>query len=205
MAHNKERDVEEIYEKIKEIENNEREKTNKIPTEPKFWFSLTLVFAVIMMLMKWVELKTGLIAVVGIIVLMKIMYGDESFSGELSEQELATALYKKLRYKQIYPLGNYYQIQPHKKIQVEKIGRRIRVNGKPVERIFGVSIYDPRTTRKDWYRFSVDLKTGDINGSRLLPTGFTDLEDWDIKIIESEKIRDEKRYNQSLGVTPKRI
>ena len=201
----KEADVEEIYEKIRELEESKEDTVSKMEKRPRVWFALILGAIALFTLMGYVDIKTGAGFAIAAVLIIRFVYGQEAYGRELTEQELCIKLYKALRYKQTHPLGDYYQISPDIKIQVERVGRRIRINGVPQERVLGVSFYNPRTGSKQWYRYTVDLKTADTTGCKELPAGFIDLNDWDVKIIESEKIRDEKRYNRALGVTPKRV
>lgn len=199
MVVSKERDVEEIYEQLRELEEQkEKDTLTRAPINVKTWLAILMGFIILGILFKFIDLKVGVIIAIVILVIIKFLFGDVQ-KREFTEQELAIILYKKLRYKQIFALGKFYQISPQAVIQIEKIGRRVRINGIPQERIYGVSIYDPRTQIKEWYRYIVDLRTGDITGCRKLSAGFIDLEDWDVKVVESEGLRDRKLVDKALG------
>jgi len=199
----KEQDTEQIYEQIKETEK-QPETLSRMPTD----FKSILIFAIaILVIGAWTEFITWKTAIiVGLCTLggVKLLFDTNVLTQELTEQQLAVNLYKKLRYKQTHPLGNYFQIEPSIQIQIQKRSRRLLINGVPKERIFGVSFFEPQTTKTEYWRYNLDIYTGDITGARELKYGFADLEDYDIKVIESEKIKDEKRYNKALGIAPKR-
>jgi len=202
----KEADVEQIYEKVKDLEEKKDQDTiDRIPTDVRPWITALIVGIVVATALDYITLQTGVILGIMLLLSMRFMFGQSLIQRELSEQELANALYYKLRYKQVNPLGNYYQINPRTEIRIEKVGRRVRINGVPQERVFGVSLYYPKTRLKEWFKYTLDLKTADITGVKKLPAGFVELDDWDIKIIESRGIKDEKLYNTALGVKPKRI
>jgi len=199
-----ERDIEEIYERIKEIEDTkEKDTLTKVPPNVKVWLSLVGGAIVLGVVMKWISLMVGIMTTVGVLVALKFIYGDITSGRELNEQELAGMLYSKLRYKQLHKLGGYFQVDPWIIIKVERIGRRILVNGVPSERVFGVSFYDPREHRTTWYRYSVDLYSGDILGPKKLPAGFIDIEAWDVRTIESEELKMLKRYRRAMGIKGK--
>jgi hypothetical protein len=201
-----ERDIEDVYERIRDQqEKKESDTLTNIPMQTKTCLAFAFGTLFIMVMFKYITVKSGVIIGIVALVMLKVLFGDNLSGRELSEEELAGLLYRKLRNKQIRKLGDYYQIPPHIRVKVEKEGRRVRVNGVPAERIFAVSMYNPRTNETSWHRYTVDLRTGDILHSKRLPAGFIDLEDWDIKIIESEAIKAERRYQRATGVKPKRI
>lgn len=199
-----EAEVEEIYERMKEREESKQDTANKMPQQPKMWFAILLAAVIFATIMKWIAFKTGMLLAIAIVIIIRYIFGSAAMNREYNEQECAIALYKKLRYKQIHALGEFYQIAPHVKIQVEKIGRRVVVNGVPHDRIFGVSLFDPRSMIKEWYKYIIDVRTLDLRACKKLPAGFIDLEDWDIRTIESQDLRDMKRYWRATGTNPPR-
>jgi len=201
----KEADIEEVYEKIREREDEKENQTlPRVPKDLKGIWVLALGVTAIAMLSKYISYKIGLIAIAFILIALKVLYGEDLGKKEYNEQQLVTALYKKLKYKQLYPLGDYYQIEPHLKIEIVPTGRRVLINGIPQERIFGVALFNPMTTGTEKWKYRVNIFTTDITGQKQINT-WAELDMQDLKIMQSENMRDEIRYHKAMGTKPKSI
>jgi len=200
----KETDADEIYQTIKEREEQkEKDTLTKVPIDVKSWLAIGFGLLVLFTFMKYIELMTAIIiGLIGLLAL-KFIYGDVTAGRELTERELTRMLWNNLRYEQVNPVRGIYRIDPSMVIRVEKSGRRVRYNGVPQERKFLVSFYDPKGGRREWWEYAVDLYTGDTTKSTLLPAGMRDFDARDFKVIVSEDLKDKKRMYAELGVKPR--
>ena len=196
----KEDDIEQVYEKIREKEDAKETSLQKALQTQKTYFFFVIGALVITTYIGLIERNTAII--IGFVGALFFYFsiGGVMSGRELTEQELKVKLAKQLRYKQIHPLNGEYQISPSLKIKIQDEGRRMRINGKAEERITAVKFFDPSTADTVLKRYTQDLFSGDITGCSTLQYGMSDLNAMDVKIIESEGLRNQKHINKYLDV-----
>ena len=140
-----------------------------------------------------------ILGIIGAIVYFGATSSDTGEMRLLTEQECVIKLSQLLRYKQIHPLGDFYQIPPRMRVKVLSNGKLNFLENKPWRWVFAISMFDPDTSLISYYAAYCNPYTGDLIGMKHLPGGLSDIDTKDIQLIPDSKMYAEKKYRDYLG------
>ena len=196
------KDDEKISEIYDEMQKDQKETNsnflNKIPNDTRMWLAIGVGIMVVLVWIQKIDITKGLVGIGAVLLMVYIFLNGETEKKMLTEQECKISLYQKLRFKQLNPYGNYYEITPDAKIKIGHAGKLRFFDARPWKREIGY-VLQRSNGLEDYHSADIDIWTGDIIGTKKRPEGFTGKEPTDIKTIPGKDMVQEKRYQEYIG------
>lgn len=186
-----------------ELEKNKKERDKSLikKMSPMSRWVVAIILGVLayFMIIRKYDMTKGLIIFAIIIGILYFITKGGS-SRELTEQEIKAMLYKQLRFKQLHPFGDYYEIAPGTiKISRATVKRWMEGIQGAWRWETGFST-DSTEGPEDFFSAEQDPYTGEIIAIIERPEGFTGKEAAHIKWLETPEERAQRRYYERTGV-----
>lgn len=191
---------EEVHAQLREEKKEEKKPPTfleKLTTNQKIIIAGIVMFIVYSQYVKGQNTQNTiyLLAVLGAI-LYFLTANKEATSVYLDEQTIKIELYRKLKYKQLHPLGNHFEL-PMGDICIDMPTKERWLESHPWKRVVGFYIKDSMTRLKDYWIAVVDIRTADIKDIR---KGYFDgSEAPDLRWVNSPSVTAEERYLRTIG------
>lgn len=198
----KESKVEEIHQNLEqEREKKKKSIVEKTPRKTRWWLALGAIVLI------WYFYNRGgigrdqiiLFLIIAAVVYMLLQSEKTKAGLEIGEQEAKAALYAVLKWKQVNPYDDVYEIPPEAKIRIYGPAVLRYLEGKPWRWEVGYQVRLPNGLVKT-YSGDVHPYTAKVVGIRRRRKGFSGLESPDIRYIKSPKTAAERRYKQAVEI-----
>lgn len=192
---------EEIHQQVREEKEQQTKKKpsflDELSTNQKILLGAVIVLILYNAYVKGYQVKNSLMTlVIAGIVIYFILRGKDEGPLYMDEQALKIELYRRLRYKQLHPLGNHFEL-PMGDICIDAPTKERWLDARPWKRVIGFFIKDRMSNHKDFWTAVVDIRSGNILDLR--HKYFDGREAPDLKWIKSPAVMEEERYTRTLG------